>query len=79
MRPSAILSSIFSGLPSARTLARFLAAAQKAVRLKGQVTVLLTTAFLMRYFRRNDDMSLDPFGYYCIIAGIASIALLVFQ
>jgi undecaprenyl-diphosphatase len=43
------------------------------------VTVLLTTAFLMRYFRRNDDMSLDPFGYYCIIAGIASIALLVFQ
>jgi probable rRNA maturation factor len=30
-------------LPSARTLARFLALAQKAVRLKGQVTVLLTT------------------------------------
>ena len=30
-------------LPSARTLARFLAAAQAAVRLKGQVTVLLTT------------------------------------
>jgi probable rRNA maturation factor len=30
-------------LPSARTLARFLAAAQEAVRLKGQVTVLLTT------------------------------------
>jgi probable rRNA maturation factor len=30
-------------LPSARTLARFLAEAQKAVRLKGQVTVLLTT------------------------------------
>jgi probable rRNA maturation factor len=29
--------------PSARTLARFLAAAQAAVRLRGQVTVLLTT------------------------------------
>jgi probable rRNA maturation factor len=30
-------------LPSARGLARFLAAAQRAVRLKGQVSVLLTT------------------------------------
>jgi probable rRNA maturation factor len=30
-------------LPSARTLGRFLAAAQTAVRLHGQVTVLLTT------------------------------------
>jgi probable rRNA maturation factor len=42
-------------LPSARTLARFLAAAQAAVRLKGQVTVLLTTdaaiAKLNRQFR----------------------------
>jgi probable rRNA maturation factor len=41
--------------PSARTLARFLAAAQAAVRLKGQVTVLLTTdaaiAKLNRQFR----------------------------
>ncbi len=42
-------------LPSARSLARFLAAAQEAVRLKGQVTVLLTTdaaiAKLNRRFR----------------------------
>jgi probable rRNA maturation factor len=30
-------------LPSARTMSRFLSAAQAAVRLKGQVTVLLTT------------------------------------
>jgi probable rRNA maturation factor len=35
-------------LPSARTLARFLAAAQTAVRLKGQVTVLLTTDAAIR-------------------------------
>jgi probable rRNA maturation factor len=42
-------------LPSARTLGRFLSAAQEAVRLKGQVTVLLTTdaaiAKLNRQFR----------------------------
>jgi probable rRNA maturation factor len=42
-------------LPSALTLARFLSKAQRAVRLKGQVTVLLTTdaaiAKLNRQFR----------------------------
>ncbi len=35
-------------LPSARTLARFLASAQTAVRLRGQVTVLLTTDAAIR-------------------------------
>jgi probable rRNA maturation factor len=35
-------------IPSARTLARFLVGAQSAVRLKGQVTVLLTTDEAMR-------------------------------
>jgi probable rRNA maturation factor len=35
-------------LPSARTIARFLAAAQQAVKLKGQVTVLLTTDAAIR-------------------------------
>ena len=35
-------------LPSARTLARFLGLAQAAVRLKGQVTVLLTTDAAIR-------------------------------
>jgi probable rRNA maturation factor len=35
-------------LPSARTLARFLSAAQTAVRLRGQVTVLLTTDAAIR-------------------------------
>jgi probable rRNA maturation factor len=48
----ALKSSNFS-LPSARTLARFLAAAQKAVRLKGQVTVLLTTDAAIRKLNRR--------------------------
>jgi probable rRNA maturation factor len=40
-------------LPSARTLGRFLAAAQAAVRLKGQVTVLLTTDAAIRKLNRQ--------------------------
>src|ERR1700723_4139819 len=40
-------------LPSARSLARFLARAQKAVRLKGQVTVLLTTDAAIRRLNRQ--------------------------
>jgi len=40
-------------IPSARTLARFLAAAQGAVRLQGQVTVLLTTDEAMRGLNRR--------------------------
>jgi probable rRNA maturation factor len=40
-------------LPSARTLARFLALAQKTVRLKGQVTVLLTTDAAIRKLNRQ--------------------------
>ena len=40
-------------LPTARTLARFLAAAQKAVRLKGQVSVLLTTDAAIRKLNRQ--------------------------
>ena len=40
-------------LPSARTLSRFLAAAQEAVRLKGQVTVLLTTDEAIRKLNRQ--------------------------
>ena len=33
------------------------------------LTALASTAFLMRYFRSNDKWALDPFGYYCILAG----------
>jgi probable rRNA maturation factor len=40
-------------LPSAGALARFLAAAQAAVRLKGQVTVLLTTDAAIRKLNRE--------------------------
>ncbi len=39
--------------PSARTLSRFLASAQAAVRLKGQVTVLLTTDPAIRKLNRQ--------------------------
>jgi probable rRNA maturation factor len=40
-------------LPTARTLAHFLALAQAAVRLKGQVTVLLTTDAAIRRLNRQ--------------------------
>jgi len=40
-------------LPSARTLAGFLAAAQAAVRVKGQVTVLLTTDAAIKKLNRQ--------------------------
>jgi probable rRNA maturation factor len=40
-------------LPSARTLARFLNEAQRAVRLKGQVTVLLTTDAAIKKLNRQ--------------------------
>jgi probable rRNA maturation factor len=48
---SAILRT--SRLPTVRTLAHFLALAQSAVRLKGQVTVLLTTAAAIRRLNRQ--------------------------
>ena len=40
-------------IPSARTLARFLSAAQAAVRLRGDVTVLLTTDASIRRLNRQ--------------------------
>jgi probable rRNA maturation factor len=40
-------------LPSARTLARFLSEAQSIVRLRGQVTVLLTTDAAIRKLNRQ--------------------------
>lgn len=42
------------------------------------IVAWLSTAFLMRYFRQHDDWALDPFGYYCLVAGIAAMALLGF-
>jgi probable rRNA maturation factor len=45
--------SSLSRLPSARTLARFLVAAQAAVRLRGNVSVLLTTDAEIRRLNRT--------------------------
>jgi undecaprenyl-diphosphatase len=43
------------------------------------VTALLTTWFLMRYFRRNDDMALNPFAAYCVLGGLGSLAWLLLR
>ncbi|MFL5253492.1 MAG: undecaprenyl-diphosphate phosphatase [Rhodopila sp.] len=42
------------------------------------VTAYLSTWFLMRYFRQNDLMALNPFGYYCIVFGLGSLGCLYF-
>jgi undecaprenyl-diphosphatase len=41
------------------------------------ITAFLSTAFLMRYFRRHEDWALNPFAYYCLLAGLGSLALLL--
>lgn len=46
-------ASHFQRMPSARTFARFLGEARKAVRLRGQVTVLLTTDAAIRKLNRQ--------------------------
>jgi len=40
------------------------------------LTALLTTWFLMRYFRNNDRWALSPFAYYCIVVGLGCVAYL---
>jgi undecaprenyl-diphosphatase len=40
------------------------------------LTALLSTMFLMRYFRDNDKWALQPFAYYCVVAGALSFAYL---
>jgi probable rRNA maturation factor len=52
-KPASKPSALDFRLPSARTLARFLTAAQQAVKLKGQVTVLLTTDAAIRKLNRQ--------------------------
>jgi undecaprenyl-diphosphatase len=42
------------------------------------ITALLSTAFLMRYFRQHDSWALNPFGYYCVAAGAISLGVLFF-
>jgi undecaprenyl-diphosphatase len=41
------------------------------------ITALLSAAFLMRYFRQHDAWALNPFAYYCILAGGISLAVLL--
>jgi undecaprenyl-diphosphatase len=38
------------------------------------VVAYASTAFLMRYFKDNDRWALNPFAYYCILAGGLSAA-----
>jgi undecaprenyl-diphosphatase len=40
------------------------------------ITALLSTMFLMRYFRDNDKWALQPFAYYCLVAGAVSFIYL---
>ena len=40
------------------------------------VTAWLSTWFLMRYFRSNDEWALNPFGYYCIGLGVVALVWL---
>ncbi len=41
------------------------------------VTAFASTAFLMRYFRGHDHWALNPFAYYCFLAGVGSLAVLL--
>lgn len=41
------------------------------------VTAWLSTAILMRYFKRHDFDALDPFAYYCVAAGALALVLLL--
>jgi undecaprenyl-diphosphatase len=41
------------------------------------IVAWLSTWFLMRYFRSHEDWALNPFGYYCIVAGLAAIGFLM--
>jgi probable rRNA maturation factor len=64
-------------LPSARTLSRFLSKAQEAVRLKGQVTVLLTTDAAIRKLNaqfRGKDKATDVLSFPAEGLGAEGIA-----
>ncbi len=43
------------------------------------VTAWLSTAGLMRYFRQREFRALDPFAYYCWIAGGLALVVLLFR
>jgi probable rRNA maturation factor len=58
-KPNSVGPSLHS-LPSTRTLSRFLARTQAAVRLRGQVTVLLTTDKTLRDLNRRFRQKNEP-------------------
>ena len=41
------------------------------------VVAWLSTAFLMRWFRQHDEIGMAPFGAYCIVAGLAALAVIL--
>ncbi len=41
------------------------------------LTAFASTAFLMRYFRQHDAWALNPFAYYCFLAGAVSLVVLL--
>ena len=41
------------------------------------ITAYASTWFLMRYFRQHDAWALNPFAYYCLVAGAGSCVLLI--
>lgn len=44
----------------------------------GCITALLSTAFLMKYFKNNEKWALTPFGYYCCALGIIGFVVLMY-
>jgi undecaprenyl-diphosphatase len=45
--------------------------------LVAALTAYASTAFLMRYFRRHEEnAALNPFAYYCWLAGTSALVLL---
>jgi undecaprenyl-diphosphatase len=44
--------------------------------LVAAVTAYASIAFLMRYFRQHDFDALNPFAYYCFVAGAVALGIL---
>ncbi len=49
-----------------------------AAAIVAGIVAYVSTWFLMRYFRNHDDWALNPFAYYCIVAGAGAAAWLKF-
>ena len=41
-------------------------------------TAFASTAFLMRFFKSHEFKALNPFAYYCLVAGGLAFVLLAF-